>query len=105
MVEAKHRFKMPNSAPPIAEDFSSEPKREFVFRFREPKPMLLSNREGERETFSERLVQVIWRWQGIVILVPPAHDAFEFVIGAIPYAPAEGVAYALGRESPPIRGD
>jgi hypothetical protein len=54
------RFKIPNSAPPIAEDLSGEPKREVGCRFREPKPALLSNGDGERETFRERLVQVIW---------------------------------------------
>jgi hypothetical protein len=43
-----------NLAPPIAEDFSGEPGRECVCRFRETKPIFISNGEGERETFIER---------------------------------------------------
>jgi hypothetical protein len=46
-------------------------------------------------------MQFIRGRNGIVILVPPAHDEPEFVVGAIPQALAEGIAYALGRQSPP----
>jgi len=91
------RFKISKSASPIAEDFFSEPNCEFGCRFLEPKPVLPSNGEGERETFSESPVQVIWGRGGIVTLVLLAHDELEFIVGAIPQALAQGIAYALGR--------